>query len=197
MEPLRKGLEVIAERVFEHCFNYFAVGNCPQVIIVEHRADGDSTVVVNDLTEQLAISKLEDLEIGEHALALRHVQQRHASEKKHLGHLLANDRVVSSFPLSDVSDLGSDPIRGGQGEPLVHHVFVGGPALDAGADATRTNFVLPDGQPLLESTGLLDLKTLREEVGRVVNHRLKEFLEAQREATIEKIEHHIRTKQPE
>ena len=28
-ESLRKGLEVISERVFEHCFNYFAVGNCP------------------------------------------------------------------------------------------------------------------------------------------------------------------------
>ena len=142
-EPLRKGLEVIAERVFEHCFNYFAVGKCPQVMVIEHRADGDSKVVVNELTQKLAISQLERLQVGEHALVLRHVQQRHASEKRHLGHLLANDRVVSSFPLADVSDLGADLIRGQQGEPLVHHVFVGGPALDLGADATRTNFVLP------------------------------------------------------
>ena len=42
VEPLRKGLEIIAERVFEHCFNYFVVGNCPRVTVIEHRADGTS-----------------------------------------------------------------------------------------------------------------------------------------------------------
>ena len=55
----------------------------------------------------------------------------------------------------------------------------------------------PNGQPLLEASGLLDLQTLREEVGHVVNDRLKEVLEAEREATLEKVERHIRTKQPE
>ena len=199
-EPLRKGLEVIAERVFEHCFNYFVVGNCPRVTVIEHGADGTSDlVVVNALTQKLtiSISQLEQLKVGEHDLNLRHVQQRHVSGKKHLGHLLANDRVVSSFPLADVSDLGADPIRGEQGTPLVHHAFIGGPALDSAADATRSSFVLPDGEPIHEASGLLDLKTLREEVGRVVNDQLKEVLEAERKTTLEKIDHHIRTEQPE
>ena len=196
-EPLRKGLEVIAERVFEHCFNYFVVGNCPRVTVIEHRADGTSRLVVNELTRELAIDQPEQLKVGEHDLNLRHVKQRHASGRKHLGHLLANDRVVLSFPLTDVSDLGTNPIREEQGEPLVHHVFVDGPALDSAADATRTHFVLPDGEPIHEASGLLDLKTLREEVGRVVNDRLKEVLEAERKANLERVEHHIRTEGPE
>ncbi|MDE0105709.1 MAG: hypothetical protein OXN89_25300 [Bryobacterales bacterium] len=196
-EPLRKGLDVIAERVFEHCFNYFAVGNCPQVTVIEHGADGDSKVVVNELTKQLAISEPNHFAVGEHKLVIRHVQERHTSGKKHLGHLLANDRVVSSFPLADVSDLGANPIHGEQGEPLVHHVFVGGTALDSGADATRTRFVLPDGEQLIEAIGLLDLKTLRERIGEIVNDQLKETLQAEREANLEKIERHIRTEQPE
>ena len=50
--PLRKGLENIAERVFEHCFNYFVVGNCPLVTVIEHRADGTSKLVVNELTQK-------------------------------------------------------------------------------------------------------------------------------------------------
>ena len=195
--PLRKRLEIIAERVFEHCFNYFVVGNCPLVTVIEHRADGTSMLVVNELTQKLTVRQLEQLKVGEHDLVLRHVQQRHASGKKHLGHLLANDRVVSSFPLADVSDLGVDPIRGEQNEPLVHHAFVGGPDLDSAVDATRTRFVLPDGEPLNEASGLLDLKTLREEVGQVVNDQLKEVLEAERQATLEKVDHHIRTEQPE
>ena len=196
-KPLRKGLKVIAERIFEHCFNYFVVGKCPQVTVIEHRADGISQLVVNDLTQELDSSQLEQLKVGEHGLVLRHVQQPHTSGRKHLGHLLANDRVVASFPLADVSDLGADPIRGEQGEPLVHHAYVGGPALDSAAGATRTHFVLPDGEPIYETSGLLDLKTLRAEVGRVVNDRLKEVLEAERKATLEKFERHIRTEQPE
>ena len=196
-EPLRRGLDVIAERVFEHCFNYFVVGNCPRVTVIEHRADGIFERVVNDLTQELDISQLEQFKVGDHDLNLRHVQQRHAAGKKHLGHLLANDRVVSSFPLADVSDLSADPTRGEKGEPLVHHAYVGGPTLDAYADATRTHFVLPDGEPIHERSGLLDLKTLRDEVGRVVNGRLMQVLEAERKVTIRKVEHHIRTEQPE
>ena len=196
-EPLRKGIDVIAERVFEHCFNYFAAGNCPRVTVIEHCSDGNSEVVVNERTQELVTSRPEQLRVGEHDLVLRHVQQRHASGRKHLGHLLANERVVSSFPLSDVSDLGTAPISGDQGEPLVHHAFVGGPALDSAADSTRTCFVLADGEPIYEAGKPLDLKTLREKVGRAVNNRLEEVLEAQRNATLEKVEHHIRTKQPE
>ena len=196
-EPLRKGLDVIVERVFEHCFNYFVVGNRPRVTVIEHRAEGPSALVVNELTQELYISQPEQLKVGEHVLFLRHVQQRHASGRKHLGHLLANDRVVSSFPLADVSDLGADPIRGEHVEPLVHHAFVGSLALDTAADATRTYFVLPDGEPIHDASGLLDLKTLREEVGRAVNDRLKEVLKAERKATLEKVERHIRTEQPE
>ena len=96
-EPLRRGLEVIAERVFEHCFNYFVVGNCPRITVIEHRAEGIEELVVNDRTQELDISREEQLTVGDHELVLRHVQQRHASGRKHLGHLLANDRVVSSF----------------------------------------------------------------------------------------------------
>lgn len=173
------------------------VGNCPQVTVIEHRSDEISQLVVNELTKELAISQSEQLKVGEHDLVLRHVQQQHASGRKHLGHLLANDRVVSSFPLADVSDLATDPIRGEQGQSLVHHAFVGGDALDSAADATRTHFVLPDGEPLGEVSGQLDLKTLREEIGRVVNDRLNEALEAERKITLEKVERHIRTEQPE
>ena len=197
MGPLRKGLDAIAERVFEHCFNYFAVGNCPRVTVIEHHADGTSELVVNERTQELAISQPEQFNVGEHEFALRHVQQRYASGRKHLAHLLANERVVSSFPLSDVSDLGTGPISGDQGERCVHHAFVGGPSLDSAADATRTYFVLPDGEPIHEAGDSPDLKTLREKVGRVVNHRLRAVLEAERNATLERLEHHIRTKQPE
>jgi hypothetical protein len=196
-EPLRKGLDIIAERIFEHCFNYFVLSRCPRVTIVDQQADGTTSVRLNDRAADLEISEPDSLRVGEHELHLRHVRQRYAAGRRHLGHFLANDRVVSSFQLSDVSDLGPDPIRSPDGEPQVHHVYVGGAALDAAADSTRTHFALPDGERLIEATGLLDLSTLREAVGEKVNERLADLLKAEREENLQRIERHIRTAQPE
>jgi hypothetical protein len=196
-EPLRKGLDVIAEKVFEHCFNYFVLSRCPRVTLIDQQADGTSSVQLDDRVAELDISGPESLRVGEHELHLRHVRQRYAVGRRHLGHLLANDRVVSSFHLSEVSDLGSEPIKSPTGEHQVHHVFVGGAALDAAADSTRTHFTLPDAERLIEVTGLLDLTTLREAVGAKVNDRLSELLRAEREENLQRIQRHIRTVQPE
>ncbi len=196
-EPLRKGLDIIAEKVFEHCFNYFALGRCPRVAIIDERADGTSSVQLNERAAELEISEPECLWVGEHELHLRHVRQKYAAGRRHLGHLLANDRVVSSFQLSEVSDLGPEPIRIRDGDTQVHHVFVGGTVLDAAADSTRTHFTLPDNESLIEAAGLLDLNTLRAAVGAKVNERLADLLSAEREENLQRIERHIRTVQPE
>lgn len=196
-EPLRKGLDIIVEKIFEHCFNYFVIGCCPQVTVVDIRADGTSRVVVNERIHELDISDRERLVVGEHELTLHHVQQKHAAGRRHLAHLLADDRVVSSFQLAEVSDVGPEPIQTADGVAKVHHAFVGGSALDAAADTTRTHFRLPDGEPIHEASGLLDLGSLREAIGAAVNERLADVLEAEREATLQKIAHHIRTAQPE
>ena len=196
-EPLRRSLDVIAEKIFEHCFNYFVLSRCPRVTVIDQQVDGIPSVQLNDRAADLEISDPDFLRVGEHEIHLRHVRQKYAAGRRHLGHFLANDRVVSSFQLSDVSDLGSEPIRGQDGEPQVHHVYIGGDALDAAADSTRTHFALPDGERLIEATGLLDLSTLREKVGEKVNERLADLLKAEREENLQRIERHIRTAQPE
>ena len=196
-EPLRKRLAVIADRVIEHCFNYLVVGNCPRITVFDHGSGGSSSVVVNELVENLSVIGEETLMVERHGLCLRHIQWHHASGRKHLGHLLADGRVVKSFPLTDVCDLGPNPFRNEQGELSVHHVLVEGPALDSAVDATRTDFNLPDGEPIQEAGGLLDLKTLREQIGRAVNEQLRDVLETERKQNLSRIEHHIRTKQPE
>lgn len=196
-EPLRRGTEVIAERIFEHCFNYFVLGRCPKVTVLDEGADGTTTAIVNERRRELKISDREPMRVGDYDLELRHVRQRYASGRRHLGHLLANDRVASSFSLADVSDLTNDPIHGEDGEAQVHHVYVAGDALNAAADSTRTHFTLPDGEPLIEAAGSLDLKSLREAVGASVNEHLATVLAAERQETLRRVEQHIRTKQPE
>ena len=196
-DALRKSAEVIAELIFEHCFNWFVLGRCPQIRLIDERADGSDTTLVNDRIKELKIEPVAALPVGPHALGLRHVEQKYKVGRKHLAHLCANDRVVTSFPLTQVCGLDAAPTQTADGDPVVHHVFISGAALDEAVNATRTRLDLPDGEPLLEQGGALDLKKLREAIGADVNQRLAPLLQAEREENFKRVESYVRTIQPE
>ncbi len=194
---MRKGLDVIAERIFEQCFDYFVLDRCPRILLVDEAADKQQKIVLNDRISELNIGETLDLSVGNHELSVRHVQQPHAAGRNHKAHLCANHREVMEFPLAQVSDLGTEPIQSTQGDPVAHHVFVKGSPLDENVDATRTRLDLPDGLPLFEHGEMLDLKVLREAIGTHVNEYLADTLAAERAANRKKIEKHIRSVQPE
>lgn len=196
MEHLRRGPDVIADRLFEHCFNYFVLGRCPQIRLQDDAADGD--IDVNGRLENIVIENPEELRISDHSLYVRHVQLRPRAGLRHEAHLCADERVVTTFSLSQVSDLEADPVPGLADEsPWMHHVFVTGDALDDAVDSTRTRLELPDGEPLSEQGGALDLRTLREEIGQYVNARLASILEERRLDNFRQVRSHIQAKQPE
>lgn len=196
-EDLRISVEMIAERLFEHCFSYFVVGRCPRIKLVEDGLDGTTTIDVNEKRKEINLSPVEPLRVGQHDLEVLHAQQKHTQGRKHTAHLCAHQRVVTSFPLSEISDLDGDPIRLQDGEKVVHHVYVSGSTLDEAVDSTRTRLDLPDGQPLLEQGGALDLKTLRQALGAHVDEHLADILRTAREENWSLIENHIQTEQPE
>jgi hypothetical protein len=197
VDALRKSADVIAEHIFEHCFNWFVLGRCPQIRLIDEHPDGSDVTVVNDRIKELNIAPPVALSVGAHALGLRHVEQKYKVGRKHLAHLCANERVVTSFPLTQVSDLDAAPTKGPDGEAVVHHVFVSGAALDEAVNATRTRLDLPDGEPLLEQAGALDLKKLREAIGADINQRLAPVLQAEREENFKRVESYVRSVQPE
>jgi len=194
---LRKTGDVVAERLFEHCFNTIVLGRCPTITIIDELPDGEERFVVNDRLAELTLAAPEPLLVGGHSLEVRHVQQPHKSGRKHEAHLCAHERVVTSFSLAQVSDLGAEPLRQGDQPPVVHHVFVIGKALDEAVDPTRTRLDLPDGQPILEEAGELDLQALRTAIGEHVNERLREVLAEERAENFKRVESHVRTVQPE
>jgi hypothetical protein len=196
-EPLRKGPDAIAEKLFEHCFHYFILGRCPRIDLVDEGPEGPVAITVNESLAEVTIHAPEPLQVGSHRLEIRHVRQSYRSGRRHTAHLCAHHRVVTSFPLAKISDLGADPIRERDGDMFVHHVFVSGEALDKAVDSTRTRLDLPDGEPLVEQAGALDLKTLREVLGERVDARLTDSINAEREQNLRRIEHHIRSVQPE
>lgn len=196
-QSLRISIEMMAERLFEHCFSYFVMGRCPRIRLVEEGLDGTTTIDVNEKRGDVNLSSVETLKVGPHDLKVLHAQQKHAQGRKHTAHLCAHQRVVTSFPLSEISELDGDPIQLTDGQKVVHHVYVSGPSLDEAVDSTRTRLDLPDDLPVLEEAGELDLKTLRQTLGACVNDHLAETLQAAREENFSKIETHIRTEQPE
>jgi signal transduction histidine kinase len=194
-EPLRKGPEVIAEKLFEHCFNYFVLGRCPKISLQDDTAT--DAIAVNAKISEIAIDKPVALKVGNHELSVRHIRLIPSADRRHEVQLCANHRVVTTFPLSQVSDLGTSPLVGTDGEPRIHQVFVSGQSLDEAVDSTRTRLELPDGASLLEYGGALDLKTLRQAIGDYVTERLADVLKAEREDNLRRITRHIRTVQPE
>jgi hypothetical protein len=194
-EPLRKGPEVIAEKLFEHCFNYFVLGRCPKITVYDEAADGP--IDVNAMISEIEMSAPTELKVGDHTVGVRHVQLLPTTERRHEAQLCAHHRVVTTFPLSQVSDLGALPLPGSDGQPRIHQVFVSGKVLDDAVDSSRTQLDLPDGAPLLEYGGALDLKALRQAIGEYVNHQLADVFKAEREGNLQRITAHIRTVQPE
>lgn len=196
-EALRKGTDYITERLFEHCFDYLVIGRCPRIRILDETADGTIRVDVNDKLKELTIGEPQDLTVGDHLLRVRHVQREHRADRHHEAHLCAHHRVVTSFPLSQVSALGAEPIRCDGGAPVVHHVFVSGNVLDKSVDTTRTRLDLAEDEPLSARAGTLDMKTLRAALGQHVNEHLAPVLQAERDDNFRRIQQHIRTVQPE
>lgn len=137
-DALRVSADLIAERLFEHCFNYFVVGKCPRIRLIEQGIDGTMTIDINEKLSEVSVSTIEPLVVGIHSLSIVHAQQKHSQGRKHLAHLCAHQRVVTSFPLSEVSDLDAEPIVVEDGQRIVHHAFVSGQALDDAVDSTRT-----------------------------------------------------------
>ena len=197
VDALRRGIDVIAERLFEHCFPYFVLGRCPTVVIHDVGADGTESLTVNERRNELALFHPVDVTIGHHVLRLQHVQQAYKGDRKHEAHLCANKRQVQAFPLAQVSELGNEPIRDDQGQAVVHHVFVSGSVLDESVDSARTRLVIPDDDPLFAATGALDMKSLKAAIGAHVNEHLAPVLQAERAENLRMIERHIRTEQPE
>ena len=197
VEALRMGAEAIAERLFEHCFNYFVLGRCPRIRVLDDGTDGPICVEINARMDEVNCGAPVPLLVGGHGLEVLHVERKFTAGRKHEAHLCGNRRVVESFGLTDHCDLSPEPYRNASGENVVHHAFVTGKALDVAVDSTRTRIDLPDGSPLLERAGALDLKTLRQLLGAQVDERLADVLRIEREENFERIETHIRTVQPE
>ncbi len=196
-DALRRGTDVIAEKIFEHCFPYFVVGDCPEVLLVDVLPDGAERVLVNDKVKELRIGPPQPLKVGSHVLEARHVQQQHRGERQHTAHLCANKREVETFKLSAVTELGDGPIASSDGQSLVHHVFVSGGALDEAVNSVRTRLVLAEDDSLFASAGELDMKSIKAAAGEQVRTELAGFLEDEKKTNFERIERHIRTVQPE
>ncbi|MCP4897529.1 MAG: hypothetical protein GY906_11205 [bacterium] len=196
-EGLRMGADAIADRVFEHCFNYFVLGNCPNITLFDNGQDAPVTININERMQEVVCDSPTGLEIGSHRLDVLHVQRKHMTGRKHQAHLCANKRVVESFGLVDHSALNAEPYHSESGESVVHQAFVSGAALDEAVDSTRTRLDLPDGSPIDELAGALDLKTLRAELGAHIDNRLADILQREQEENFKRVEQHIRTTQPE
>ena len=194
-KAIRRTVESFASGVFGHCFSMFIAKPFPEVAVFEADDPASSRVSLSDLASNLRVEHSRPLQVGSHQLQLRHVVQPERGGP-HLGHLLAHSRVVEEFRLADVSGIQAG-LAGTDGRAFVHHAFISGDALDEAVDATRTHFLLPDGSPVHQASGELDLRSLREAVGTAIDERYADDIAAERKANLERVRSYVRTEQPE
>lgn len=199
---LRKSLDHVVARLFEHCFPYLVLGGCPSIKVCERTGDGapSECVLLSSRLADLTLNDTESIQIGDHTLQVRHVQQK-GYGLKHKAHLCGNNRVVKSLSLAEISELTPEPLVLASG-PAVHQVFVTGPALDESVDSSRTGFDFAtddddDDPDLLSTSNELHMRNLKLAIGDVVNNKLADLLAAESARNLELIRKHIKTVQPE
>lgn len=193
-EHLRMGAQAIAERLFEHCFNYLILGGCPAISVRDD--DLDECLDLNHRLQEESWDQPEPLDIGSHKLSVLHVRRPASRGDKHTIHLCGHHRVVESHSLSKHSELGADPYEH-DGQRVFHHVFITGDSLDNAVVSNRAHLDLPSGLPVLEEAGHLDLMTVRRRVGEQVNARLAKALAEERKSNFARVSKHIKCEQPE
>jgi hypothetical protein len=180
-----KGLDVIANRILDHCAGFFLRGNCPAILL----CDDSAQVSLNDrFAAEYAVEPSVTFVVKENAFHVRHLKIRDP-QQRHRFYLCANTRQVTPHPMS-LPDLPRRLFhRNGDGYVLASYIT--GPALDASVNPERTRFSLPDtpGESLTDVSiqEILDgaIETLKAQLAAELNaaaeqrrRRLEEYTES-------------------
>jgi hypothetical protein len=189
-----KRLDLIAERLIEHCLTYFLSDNCPRISL------SDSTEHIN-LNEHFNVhvkaqTTAQKFTIKNEFFNLVHLRLYSSNEKNHEAHICGNDRVVESLNLGKrIPDLNARLVDE-DGFPFKYAACVTGRYLDENVNAERTGFNIPK-----ENEGLFhDILTFDEIEGAIVDaveDYLFEYLVPVRQGKADRIRQFVQTKAPQ
>ena len=193
-----KSIQVIAERLLEHCIIFFLSPQCPNITI----SDGKDTVNLNDLF--IAGDYVQDtFVIKNENFSIHHLKLYASGVKLNKLHLCAAERTVYSRDISKrIPNLGVT-LLDDSNRPFRYAAIVQGSYLDNHVSEDRTGFDFSDRLDDEGDMGSLfaDTEITRDEIENHALAKTKSFLGGQLESInedkLERVKNHINNVTPE
>jgi hypothetical protein len=191
-------LDVIAEKIIEHCLVYFVMGNLPIIQLVDEA--NKKSVVLNDIFRDIAKSTLEEVEftlkIHRFKLSILKLFKAHT---KHELHFFAHNRQVKQFSIdNDIPDLSTKLFDSDIKQEFSVNAFLTSNYLDQIVNQERTilNF-LPDTEDDRLFQTEISEQELKDKVMQILREKLAAYLNPIRESKAKRIVEFVNVTAPQ
>lgn len=156
-EPYRsqypRSSEVLSRRIIEHSLQYFALGICPMIEVLNDEGGGYHNLNTIFQREVEKSASTVALNISGQEFTIQHLRVSPKYEKQHRMYYCADKRVVEPEPLEKrVANL-SGRLAAPDGSEFMYAGYVSSPFLDSHVDNERTRFSIDDQNDVLGNPG--------------------------------------------
>jgi len=175
-EDSPRSLDIVAQRIVEHCLAFFMDPDCPSVTLVGPGESFDLNDYFGKYIGDRATNHT--FVAGGHSFGFRGVRLYHVAERANALILAANKREVRSLKLERSIPTLHARLEDESGEPFVYLGFVTGEYLDGNVTTERTGFMFPDAVGEVQSVlPMLTLDEIRAAALNLVRDDLWQFID--------------------
>jgi hypothetical protein len=190
-----KHLELIAERLIEHCIIYFLSDNCPSISISDKRSHINLNQHFNDNVK--GNTNAVGFFVSDQLFKLVHLRLYFTNEKNHQAHICGNDRVVESLNLSKrIPDLNAVLVDE-DNKVFKYAACLTSEYLDDHVNVERAGFNIPRFSDDMFDEDEISMERIEVEIIREVKDFLEGYLEPVREEKAEYVNRIVETKYPQ
>ncbi|MUG68892.1 hypothetical protein GNP94_23275 [Paenibacillus campinasensis] len=188
-----KSLNVIANRIVEHCLSFFILEKCPNMVIFD---EFDSINLNQHFRSHVDHNMTSDtFEINEYQFNIKHIKLLFA--KDHKVYLCANNRVVRDERITNQIPGLPKKIEAENGETFVYSAYVTSDYFDLNVNAERTDFIgyMNDDSSILPDE--ISWKSIFEKIYEKASDYLSDYLVPIQRKKVEKINEYVMNEAPQ
>jgi len=191
-ERCTRGVNLIADRIAEHCFLYFMNDRCPNVTI--HEGDNDKNGVSVNAKVDILTKETAHFTVAGHQFTMVNLNLAKGSTVEQKIHYCADNRTVETKSINSLIPDAAGHLKTKEGNRFIYKAFVTGPLLDKTVNEMRDSFRIATGAELDLYDDEPTLKDIFEGSVREAARYLSPYTKVIAEAKIEDISKYIKEK---
>lgn len=184
---------VIANRIVEHCLQYFLLGTHCSISVVDSQTNEKTDLSTLFSEEVETRGSARDVQVANRNLKLHNLKVRPTYGEGHRLYFCADKRVVRSERLEGKIPNLDGSMKDDSGKSFVYSGYVSGDFLDESVNTERTDFVLPEDEDVLGDPTWKDLIT---NIACEAKNFLEPYTAPIKEGKEARIQNFVRTKAP-